>query len=298
MDPSAVGELRFPLGVPPPPPAPVGPGAPGGLLEAGNLLPFKTDGATVSRKAPERVVVGEIRQNLDDLKAAVLSYYSRLYSNIGRSIDERLDRLAGFPSSNLVSPLAMNMRRHGQRRPRPEPPPPNACFAFLAKEQADSKDAKDSKPTPALETHRTFYEMAQLPGQKADPSVKGHDNLLGHGLEETRGGQINEMLGELRKKCKAATKRLNTIGDQLERECEDPNLREWEFTTYPEVRRRPHLGSDPQLRRHLLTLYQDLAHQSQTNQLKINAIQGKLKVLNLHTKSDMIKLKSDPRIAF
>lgn len=65
-----------------------------------------------------------------------------------------------------------------------------------------------------------------------------------------------------------------------------------------QVRRQPNLGSDPQLRRHLLTLYQDLSHQSQTNQLKISAIQGKLKVLNLHTKSDMIKLKSDPRIAF
>lgn len=65
-----------------------------------------------------------------------------------------------------------------------------------------------------------------------------------------------------------------------------------------QARRHPNLGSDPQLRRHLLTLYQDLAHQSQVNQLKINAIQGKLKVLNLHTKSDMIKLKSDPRLAF
>ncbi|KAL8456140.1 hypothetical protein Emag_000025 [Eimeria magna] len=298
MDSSAAVEPGLPLRTPPPQLAPPGPGALGGLPKAAGLPPFEKDGPTVSRKAPERVVVGEIRQNLDDLKASVLSYYSRLYSNTGRSIDERLDRLADFSRSHSVSPLALNTRRHRQRPPRLEPPPPNTCFDFLAEEQADSKYGKDSRPAPDAETQKTFYGMAQLPGQKADPSVRGYDNLLGRGLEEARGGQINEMLGELRKKCTAATKRLNTIGDHLERECEDPNLREWEFTTYPEVRRHPHLGSDPQLRRHLLTLYQDLAHQSQTNQLKINAIQGKLKVLNLHTKSDMIKLKSDPRIAF
>ncbi|KAL8449912.1 hypothetical protein Emed_002875 [Eimeria media] len=292
MDSAAAGEPRAP------PLAPVTPGAVGALPEAADLLPFKKDGFMVGRKAPERVVVGEIRQNLDDLKAAVLSYYSRLYSNTGRSIDERLDRLADFPRSNSLSPLTMHTRRHRQKPPRLQPPPPNTCFDFLAEEEADSKQGKESRPAADAETHKTFYGMAQLPGQKADPSVKGHDNLLGRGLEDARGGQINEMLGELRKKCTAATKRLNTIGDHLERECEDPNLREWEFTTYPEVRRQPHLGNDPQLRRHLLTLYQDLAHQSQTNQLKINAIQGKLKVLNLHTKSDMIKLKSDPRIAF
>lgn len=68
--------------------------------------------------------------------------------------------------------------------------------------------------------------------------MKGYDNFLGRRLDETRGGQINELLGDLRAKCAAATMRLNTIGDQLERECEDPNLREWEFTTFPEVCKR------------------------------------------------------------
>ncbi|KAL8429767.1 hypothetical protein ACSSS7_006362 [Eimeria intestinalis] len=232
MDSTPAEEPRLPLGTPTPPVAPAGPGAPGGLLETADLFPFKQDGPRVTRKAPERVVVGEIRQNLDDLKAAVLSYYSRLYSNTGRSIDERLDRLAGFPTSSSLTPLATNSRRHRQRL---ELPPPNRCFDILAEEQAGPRYAKDFKSTVDAETYKTFHGMAQLPGQKADPSVKGHDNMLGRGLEEARGGQINEMLGELRKKCTAATKRLNTIGDQLERECEDPNLREWEFTTYPEV---------------------------------------------------------------
>ncbi|KAL8429518.1 hypothetical protein Efla_007158 [Eimeria flavescens] len=301
-DPKAGGPP--PLETPPPPPVPPGLGSLNGRADA-------VDGQGDKEKSkPSRecdhVVVGEIRQNLDDLKAAVLSYYSRLYSNTGRSIEERLDRLAAAPFSNSIRegrlPLATQARRNPRgRRAGLEPPPPNTCFDFLAEDGKDSKDAKASSAPAAQgdpEAQKSFYGMTQLPGQKANPGMKGYDNYLGRDLEETRSGYISEMLSELRRKCTAASKRLNTIGDQLERECENPDLREWEYATYPEVRRHPHLGREPQLRHHLLTLYKDLEHQARTNQQRINAIQSKLRVLNLHTKSDMIKLKSDPRIAF
>lgn len=105
--------------------------------------------------------------------------------------------------------------------------------------RTDSKVAKDDDNTKRHgdpEAQKTFYGMAQLPGQKPDKGMKGCDNILGRRMEDTRGGHINELLGDLRTKCAAASRRLNTLGDQLERECEDPNLREWEYTTYPEVR--------------------------------------------------------------
>lgn len=270
----------------------------------------KMENGLVRRDPSEQIVVGEIRQNLDDLKAAILRYYSRLYSQTGRSIEERLDRLAAPPFSHTVKPgslpLAVNARSRQKRQPAVAVPPPDTCFDFLKEEsrvsgQTDLRSPKvsdDNRRQSDPELLKTFYGIAQLPGGRPDPRTRGYDNFLGRRLGETHGGQIGDLLSDLRAKCAAASTRLNTIGDQLERECEDPNLREWVFRSYPEVRRHPNLGRDPQLRRHLLTIYQDLAHQSQTNQLKINAIQSKLKVLNLHTKADMIKLKSDPRIAF
>ena len=97
------------------------------------------DAGLVRRRPPEQVVVGEIRQNLDDLKAAVLSYYSRLYSQMGRSIDERLDRLAAPPFSNTMNsgrlPFKMNTHSYPKRQPGAPVPPPNTHFNFLADEQ-------------------------------------------------------------------------------------------------------------------------------------------------------------------
>ena len=94
---------------------------------------------------------------------------------------------------------------------------------------------KDPADTDLTAAQKTFYGISQLPGQKASPEMKGCENLLGRSLEEAHGGQINELLGDLRSKCTAASTRLNTIADQLERECENPDLREWEYTTYPQV---------------------------------------------------------------
>ncbi|CDI81882.1 hypothetical protein, conserved [Eimeria acervulina] len=93
---------------------------------------------------------------------------------------------------------------------------------------------KDPADTDLTAAQKTFYGISQLPGQKASPEMKGCENLLGRSLEEAHGGQINELLGDLRSKCTAASTRLNTIADQLERECENPDLREWEYTTYPQ----------------------------------------------------------------
>ncbi|CDJ49185.1 hypothetical protein, conserved [Eimeria brunetti] len=292
----------------PPPPAgsqqpdiPPPPQAPGGDAGGPWVSSDRTNGP-VRRRPPEQIVVGEIRQNLDDLKSAILSYYSRLYSNPGRSIEERLDLLAAPPFANTVKtgrlPLA-DMQQGQARKPKPPIafPPPDTCFDFL-EEEGKAGVVKDAAGLDLSEAQRTFYGISQLPGRKAGPEMRGYENLLGRSLDEARGGQINELLGDLRSKCTAASTRLNTLSDQLERECENPDLREWEYTTYPQVRRQPYLGRDPQLRRHLMTIYRDLCHQSQTNELRINAIKSKLKVLNLHTQSDMIKLKSDPRIAF
>ncbi|CDJ59471.1 hypothetical protein, conserved [Eimeria maxima] len=252
----------------------------------------------VRRQAPEQIVVGEIRQNLDDLKSAILSYYSRLYSQPGRTIEERLDALAAPPFSSTVKMGRLPSVDPALSRSRKQPfigfPPPNTSVDFLEKE-GDAQGPTDKDPSM---TYKTFHGISQLPGHKATPDMKGYDNLMGRSLDEARGGQINELLGDLRFKCTAASTRLNTIADHLERECENPDLREWEYTSYPQVRRQPYLGRDPELRRHLLTIYRELCHQSQTNQLRINAIKSKLKVLSLHTQSDMIKLKSDPRIAF
>ncbi|CDJ30210.1 uncharacterized protein EMH_0005790 [Eimeria mitis] len=255
----------------------------------------------VPRRAPEQIVVGEIRQNLDDLKSSILSYYSRLYAQPGKSIEERLDALAAPPFSNTVRtgrlpPADFTPSRSKKQQPFTAFPPPNTCFDFLEEEgKGPGKATTETDPSAA---QKTFYGISQLPGQKAGPDMMGYDNLLGRSLDEARGGQINELLQDLRSKCTAASTRLNTISDQLERECGNPDLREWEYTTYPQVRRHPYLGRDPELRRHLLTIYRELCHQSQTNQLRISAIRSKLKVLNINTQSDMIKLKSDPRIAF
>lgn len=99
------------------------------------------DNAGIARRlAPERVVVGEIRQNLDDLKAAVLSYYSRLYSHTGRSIEERLDRLAAPPFSNSVKTGRLPLAAHARPRSKKQQlsfatPPPNTCFDFLTEGQ-------------------------------------------------------------------------------------------------------------------------------------------------------------------
>ncbi|CDI87102.1 hypothetical protein, conserved [Eimeria praecox] len=274
MDCSSHAGSQQPLGSQQPalPGADVGPGPSGGALE--QTANADTRNGLVRRRPPEQIVVGEIRQNLDDLKSAILSYYSRLYSQPGRSIEERLDLLAAPPFSNAVKTGRLPLGGTAHRR------------------------EKDPTDTDHSEARKTFYGISQLPGQRAAPEMRGYDNLMGRTLEEAQGGQINELLGDLRSKCNAASTRLNTLSDQLERECENPDLREWEYTTYPQGRRQPYLGRDPQLRRHLLTIYRDLCHQSQTNQLRISAIKSKLKVLNLHTQSDMIKLKSDPRIAF
>lgn len=299
MDCSSHAGSQQPLGSQQPalPGADVGPGPSGGALE--QTANADTRNGLVRRRPPEQIVVGEIRQNLDDLKSAILSYYSRLYSQPGRSIEERLDLLAAPPFSNAVKTGRLPLGGTAHRRTRKQPfiafPPPNTCIDFFEEEGKGEKDPTD---TDHSEARKTFYGISQLPGQRAAPEMRGYDNLMGRTLEEAQGGQINELLGDLRSKCNAASTRLNTLSDQLERECENPDLREWEYTTYPQGRRQPYLGRDPQLRRHLLTIYRDLCHQSQTNQLRISAIKSKLKVLNLHTQSDMIKLKSDPRIAF
>ncbi|OEH77072.1 hypothetical protein cyc_02505 [Cyclospora cayetanensis] len=220
-------------------------GALHGITEAVQGPSNTTDGDFLKRKAPEHIVVGEIRQNLDDLKAAVLSYYSRLYSLAGRSINERLDRLAAPPFSNKAStrlPLARGSRSTSKKHQGLSVPPPDTCFDFFAEEHQGSKEPKDGDLVSKAEDpslQRRFYGISQLPGEKIDREMVGHDNFLGRQLKETRGGHINELLGDLRSKCSAATSRLNLIGDQLERECEDPNLREWEYTTLPQVCQSP-----------------------------------------------------------
>lgn len=97
------------------------------------------DGGVVERRPPEQIVVGEIRQNLDDLKSAILSYYSRLYSQPGRSIEERLDRLAAPPFSNTVKMGRLPPANKASSRPKRQSsfpvPPPNTCFDFLAEDQ-------------------------------------------------------------------------------------------------------------------------------------------------------------------
>ena len=97
---------------------------------------------------------------------------------------------------------------------------------------SDAQGPTDKDPSM---TYKTFHGISQLPGHKATPDMKGYDNLMGRSLDEARGGQINELLGDLRFKCTAASTRLNTIADHLERECENPDLREWEYTSYPQV---------------------------------------------------------------
>lgn len=89
----------------------------------------------VRRRAPEQIVVGEIRQNLDGLKSAILSYYSRLYSQPGRSIEERLDLLAAPLFSNTVQTGRFQPAGAAHSRRRKQPfiafPPPNTCVDFL-----------------------------------------------------------------------------------------------------------------------------------------------------------------------
>lgn len=136
MDPTTFDR---PLTASPPPPVSREAAPPGELLEVPDGASSSRDTGPIRRQPPEPLVVGEIRQNLDDLKAAVLSYYSRLYSFTGRSIDERLDRLAASPFSNTVKagrlPLAANARSRPTRQPGVAVPPPNTCFDFLAEEQ-------------------------------------------------------------------------------------------------------------------------------------------------------------------
>lgn len=92
----------------------------------------------VRRQAPEQIVVGEIRQNLDDLKSAILSYYSRLYSQPGRTIEERLDALAAPPFSSTVKMGRLPSVDPALSRSRKQPfigfPPPNTSVDFLEKE--------------------------------------------------------------------------------------------------------------------------------------------------------------------
>lgn len=84
-----------------------------------------------------------------------------------------------------------------------------------------------------------IYSMPQPSGTKASVAVLGHPNTGSHETEVLHEGLLNDMIKELRKKCVLATKRLNSLGDYMEREVEDPALREWEFSTYPQVGQRP-----------------------------------------------------------
>lgn len=82
------------------------------------------------------LAVGEIRQNLDCLKASVLGYYSRLYTDSGKSIEERLDRLsADYCRTRVprVPPFASQLGNTNPRRVKIDSHSPDATSQFTSR---------------------------------------------------------------------------------------------------------------------------------------------------------------------
>lgn len=267
--------------------------------------------------------IGDAKQTIDDLKSSLLSYYSHLYTVSGLDIDSKLQQLSSqniFPTSSKRESAIKDLYKY-KEKPKvsvgtylQDLPPPYSYEnpleqKFRSSSSTSSRNDKEDKYgkadnkkesfIPPLDGDETnFYGLLQKTEDDFSNSFQGGQNIFGKDLREMNTGGIYELLNDLQKKCMSASLRLATVGDDLCNEIEDPNLREWEYNTYPELRRRPCYGGREELRRHIITTFADLKSRSEINKRKIAALQSKIKILNMHTKSNMAKLKEDVRIGF
>ncbi|PHJ18786.1 hypothetical protein CSUI_007386 [Cystoisospora suis] len=249
-------------------------------------------------------IVGDLRTNLDDIKSSLVGYYSRLYSQPSTSIEARLDALSSKSSCRFFdsSQRWLDTRRREKRyeafiKATMSPLPDEPSFLHNHTRGRSSRSVglveHNGDNGDDLEDGEDFYSY---PGGR-DSSLPPYSPGYPSSSQRRAKGEVYDMLRDLRLKCETASTRLTTLADGLYPHVTNPNLREWEYSTIPKARRQPSFES-AELRRHVLGVYKNLHSQAEINQSRINALQSKMKILQMQTHADMIKLQQDPRVAF
>lgn len=111
-------------------------------------------------------------------------------------------------------------------------------------------------------------------------------------------GSIEGVLSELKSNVKSCNTRLRDVAGVINAETENPNLDTFAFRTYPRLRKRATFHHEEGIDQHVLQLYSDLYNATMYNQRRIKALQAKIRVLDMHNKKGMMRIKDDPRIGF
>lgn len=215
---------------------------------------------------PYEPVIGDVKMTLDDLKASLLRYYSRLYAVEGQTVDERIQYL----------------RQYHYPSPYPITPPPGQTAAAAA----------DRYPYGTVlpkyeETGKNFVGRVREPTETVPIPPPGDLRR-----------DIAQVLEDVKTGVDAASRRLASVSDDIDVDVDDPAMRAFGYRNVPRFRRRPYFGTQRDFEEHLLQLYSDLYQRAEYNERKLRALRHRMMALQMASLAPVARLKNDPRIGY